>query len=115
MEIPRLVRTHHAVRTVSFLCSFLVIGLHFWERGAGLAAWLLLALQFLVYPHAVYLRARHSAKPLRAVLDNLFFDSALLGVWCAALGFPAWISYALVSATTLNAMVNGGTRGALWS
>jgi PAS domain S-box-containing protein len=101
------------VRTASFAYSLLPIGLHLWENGAGWQAWLLLLLQFIVYPHLVYWRARRSASPARAELDNLFLDSVLVGAWIAYLGFPAWIAYSLLGATMLNAAVNRGPQGAL--
>ena len=110
-ELHRLVRTNHRVRTLAFFICLIVIGLHLWERGAGVAAWVLLVFLFVVYPHAVYLRALHSAKPTRAELDNLLLDSVVLGACCALLGFPAWISYPLISATALNAVINRGARG----
>jgi PAS domain S-box-containing protein len=83
------------------------------ERGYGWPAWALLALQFLVYPHFMYLRARLSPQPNRAERDNLFLDSVLLGVWAAALGFPLWISYNIVGAALLNAVINRGATGML--
>ena len=110
-----LPRTNYRVRTASFFLCFLVVGVLLWERRAGPLAWTLLALQFLVYPHIVYWRARVSPRPARAELDNLFLDAALLGVWCAALGFPTWISFAMIGATTLNAVVNRGAPGLAWA
>ena len=110
-----LVQTNHRVRTVSFVYCFAVVGVILWERGAGPLAWTLLALQFLVYPHLLYWRARRSPRPTRAELDNLFLDSALLAVWCAELGFPTWLTYAFVGATMLNAVVNRGAPGLAWS
>src|SRR5439155_12731321 len=83
------------------------------ERDAGTAAWALLALQFFLYPQLVYSRAARSAHPTRAELDNLFLDAALLGAWAAYLGFPIWISYALLAAAMLNAAVNRGWGGAV--
>ena len=74
-------------------------------------AWSLLFLQFIVYPQLVYLRAVRSTRPARAELDNLFLDAAFLGAWVAFLGFPIWITYALVAAATLNAAVNRGWQG----
>ena len=58
--MPRLNRTNHAVRTAAFFYCLVTIGLHFWGRGASPLAWGLLVLQFAVYPHLVYLRARKS-------------------------------------------------------
>lgn len=103
--------TNHRVRAAAFLYCLVAIGLHLWESGAGTAAWIFLVLQFAVYPHLVYLRARASARPTRAELDNLLLDALLLGVWCGLLGFPLWIAYGLLQATALNAAVNRGAIG----
>jgi PAS domain S-box-containing protein len=78
-------------------------------------AWTLLVLQFIVYPHLAYWRARLAERPTRAERQNLYLDAGLLGAWAAALGFPTWITFAFASATTLNAMVNRGARGVAWS
>jgi len=110
-----VVKTHYAVRTGAFLACLVTIGIHLWEHAYGVAAWLLLFLQFAIYPHLVYLRAKHSAHPVQAELDNLLLDSVLLGVWCGMLGFPLWITYAMTSATLLNAVVNRAGSGALVS
>ena len=110
-----LVATNYRVRAAAFLYSFVVIGVVLYERHAGPIAWTLLAFQFIVYPHLVYWRARHSPKPVRAELGNLYLDAALLGGWCAELGFPTWITFALVNATSLNAVVNRGVQGLLLS
>src|SRR5688572_10287087 len=106
-----LVRTNYRVRSAAFFYCFVVVGVLLWERGAGPLAWTLMALQFLVYPHLVYWRERWSKRPNHAERDNLLIDALLLGAWCAALGFPTWISYAFISATTLNAVVNRGAQG----
>src|SRR5574341_2223084 len=113
--VHSLVRTNYLVRTGAFAYCFLVVGVFFWEKGAGATAWSLAALLFLVYPHLVYLRARFSPHPTRAELDNLFLDSALLGAWVAGIGFPTWITYCMIGATLLNAVVNRGARGLAWS
>ena len=116
METPTLVQTNHRVRTAAFAFCCLVVGVYYWQRGgAGPVAWTVLALQFLVYPQLVYWRAMLSARPTRAELDNLFLDAVLLGAWCAELGFPTWITYLFVGATTLNAVVNRGAQGVAWS
>ncbi|HYL88555.1 MAG TPA: PAS domain S-box protein [Burkholderiales bacterium] len=106
-----LVRTDRAVRSASFAYAILPIGLYLWGRDAGIWSWTLLLFQFLVYPQLVYWRAIRSARPARAELDNLFLDAAFLGAWVAFLGFPIWITYALISAAALNAAVNRGWQG----
>jgi len=110
-----LLTTNYRVRSAAFLYCFVVVGVVLWEHGAGPVAWTLMALQFLVYPHIVYWRARVSPRPTRAELDNLFLDAALLAAWCAELGFPTWITYGFVGATTLNAVVNRGAQGFAWA
>ena len=115
MAVAKLARLNYAVRTGAFAWCFITIGLHMSERGYGWAAWSMLALQFLVYPHLMYLRARLSPKPSRAERDNLFLDSVFLGVWAAALGFPTWISYNIVGSALLNAVINRGGIGMLWA
>lgn len=107
-----LVRTNYCVRTCAFAYCFATIGLLLWERGAGPGVWGLFALQFLVYPHLVYWRALRSANPNRAERDNLYLDAALLGAWAAFLGFPTWITLAILGSTLLNAAVNRGAQGA---
>jgi len=110
-----LVQTNYRVRTAAFAYCFIVVGAVLWERGAGAVAWTLMALQFVVYPHLLYWRAMLSPRPTRAALDNLFLDAAVLAAWCAALGFPIWLTYAFVGATMLNAVVNRGAQGLAWS
>jgi PAS domain S-box-containing protein len=116
MQSATLVQTNHRVRAAAFGFCFAVVGVYLSQRGgAGPLVWTLLALQFLAYPHLVYWRALRSMRPTRAELDNLFLDAALLGAWCAGLGFPTWITYLFVGATTLNAVVNRGALGVAWS
>lgn len=99
---------NHAIRSISFAYSFLVVGVLLWERGAGPIAWLLLVLQFIVYPQLVYLRARLARDSRRAELDNLLLDAVLLGAWIAALSFPIWAAFGALFSTALN---NGLARG----
>lgn len=107
----RIVRINYAVRASAFAYCFVVIALHLRLSGGTAWDWAALVAQFLVYPHVLYLRASRVRKPGRLAMENLFMDSALLGIWCAHLGFPTWISFALLGGTTLNAAVNRGTRG----
>jgi PAS domain S-box-containing protein len=115
MGSMKLARLNYAVRTGAFAWCFVTIGLHMSERGYGGPAWVLLVLQFLAYPHLMYLRARLSPQPNRAERDNLYLDSAFLGVWASALGFPIWITYNIVGAGLLNAVINRGGIGMLWA
>lgn len=116
MQAHRLARINYAVRAAAFALCFVVIGLVLRERHAGTLAWGLLALQFLAYPHLLYLRALKSKDSRKAELQHLYLDPALLGAWIAALGFPLWITYATLFAAALNNAVTrgwGGAAGAL--
>ena len=111
MSTPTLVRINLIVRSAAFAWCLLTIGLHIWPRNPGTLTWALLVLQFVIYPHLVYWRALQSAHPNRAERDNLLLDSTLLGAWSAYLGFPLWISFMMITAATLNSVVNRGGIG----
>ncbi len=107
----RVARTNYTVRAVSFAYCFLVIGLVLWERKAGVLAWSLLGLQFLVYPQLAVLRAMAAKDARQAEIENLYADSLALGAWVAMLGFPTWIAYAALFSTTLNSAFMRGWAG----
>ena len=111
----RRVVVNHRIRTGAFAYCFAVLGVHAWENDFGPGYWGALALLFLVYPHVAYLRARYSQDPKRAEEKNLYVDAVALGAWLASLYFPIWLLYAALFATTLNATVLSGFRGALRS
>ncbi len=109
----RLIRTVYIARATAFAYCFVALGLLSWDRGAGPAGWIFLALTCLAYPHVAYRVARAARDPIRAEHINLLLDAALLGAWAAQFGFPTWLSYALLSAVTLNNLVNRGLPGLL--
>jgi PAS domain S-box-containing protein len=111
-RIPRIVQINYAIRTAAFAYCFVVMGLLFWERHMSLFAWSMLALQFLAYPHLIWLRARHSRDPRRAELQNLNFDALFIGAWVAMAGFPTWIAYGGVFSVALNSAIMRGWQGA---
>ena len=108
-----IVQTHYRMRVASFAMCFAFIGGHMAGRDYALMSWGLLALQFLVYPHLVYWRARRAADSLQAELNNLLLDSLLLGAWVAALQFPLWITFTLFISSSLNQTINRGGKGTL--
>src|SRR5512147_2346608 len=112
MQSHRLANINHRIRTGAFAWSFLVVGLVLWERGAGALAWVLLVLQFFVYPQLMYLRAIRSKNSRAAEMQNILVDPVLLGVWLAALGFPIWVAFSAVFASALNNAVMRGWQGA---
>ena len=110
-QVHRHVRTIYAVRVVSFLWCFAVLGLHLWDRGIAGAVWFVLAFHFLIYPHLAFLRSARARAQWPAEVQNLYADGLLLGIWVAVLEFPLWIAFPLVFAPALNGMVNRGLPG----
>jgi PAS domain S-box-containing protein len=111
----KLVRINYLVRAIAFGYCFAAFGVHLWRIDASTWDWAALTMQFLVYPHILYLRARGAERPAQTAIENLFMNSALFGIWCAHLGFPHWITFTLLGGTTLNAAVNRGAQGLFWS
>lgn len=112
---PWLVRINYRMRTLSFAMAFAAIYVHIAGKNIAPAAWLLMGLMFLVYPHVQYWRVCRSANPLRAEMQNLMVDSVLLGAVVAAIGFPIWIGFSVAIAALTNNAINKGWRGVLES
>lgn len=106
-----LVRMHHRMRSASLALMFVASGMHIWAKNYSVTAWALLALLFLVYPQLQYWRASRAVDPVKAEMNNLLIDSALLGAYMAALAFPLWLSFAALIATLTNNAANKGWRG----
>lgn len=108
-----IVRMNRRNRTMSFVWVLLVLAAHMWGRGYGPVAWVLLGLQFLVYPHVAYLVAVRSKNQMRTEFGNMLLDGLMFGIWMAALKFPLWISYMLFISAAINMTVFRGAAGAL--
>lgn len=106
-----VVRLNRRNRTGCFMLLFAALGAHMASRGAPPLAWVLLALQFLIYPQLLYWRAVRSTHPARAELDNMSLDTLLFGVWAGALAFPLWISFILLIGATVNLTAFHGYKG----
>ncbi|WP_279587713.1 diguanylate cyclase [Rhodoferax ferrireducens] len=96
------------MRAGSLALMFVASGMHIFAKNYGVAAWALLALLFLLYPHVQYWRAARAADSVKTELDNLLIDSFLLGLFMAALEFPLWLSFAAIMATLTNNAANKG-------
>lgn len=106
-----IVQLNHRNRAAAFAMLFAILGSHMVSQNYSVWAWSLLALQFFVYPHLVYWRARRAFDGTRAELNNLVLDALLFGVWAAALQFPLWISFTLFISITLNHAIFLGWQG----
>lgn len=108
-----IVRMNRRNRTMAFVWVLLVLAAHMWGRGYGPVAWVLLGLQFLVYPHVAYLAAVRSRNQMRTEFGNMLLDGLMFGIWMAVLKFPLWISYMLFIGAAINMTVFRGAAGAL--
>ena len=98
-------------RAVSWLLAVAIFAVHFREQGQGLAMWIAMGVQFLVYPHVVYWRARQALDPLQAEIQNMLLDCFCFGGWGALLGFPLWITGLLVMCGCMNVAAFRGLLG----
>ena len=108
-----VVRMNHRNRAGSFVLVFAAVGSHLLDTAQPGWVWVLAVLHYLVLPHLMHWRARRAPDPVRTELHNLLADAALFGLWVGALGFPLWISFSLIIATTVNMTVFRNTPGAL--
>jgi len=111
--VPWIVGTHWVARSLSFVIGFVVLAYHVLYQGHGALVWLLLVLQFLLYPHLVYWRASRADNPQRAELQNLLLDCFLLGTWVAWLGFPQFIVFTFFICVLINNAITRGVSGIL--
>lgn len=111
--VNRYVQTNHRIRSSSFVMGFAIIAAHIVGKDYGPVTWGLLVLQFFVYPPLLYWWTRRSSHPLQTEYRNLLLDPFLLGIWCGALGFPLWITFALLNCTLINISSYRDTRGAV--
>lgn len=109
----RFVRIFYQIRATAFAGLFVAIGIQMWGRGYGGLAWVLLALQFLAYPHLLFWRARRASNSHKAEHTNLLLDCLLLGIWISALEFPTWIAFPIFLGALLNNAMNRGWHGAM--
>lgn len=102
---------NYRLRAGSFVTALIVIATHTWGKDYGPVFWGLLALQFLVYPHAMYWRAARAKDPKKAELNNMLIDPGLFGLWMAILQFPLLITFLLFITAFVNNAVNSGVKG----
>ncbi len=105
------VYTNYHLRTASFAFSFVALGMHVWGKGYGEVAWAMLALQFLIYPHLMFLRSRHANNTQQAEINNLLIDTVLMSIWTSFLQFPVMIALILWNATSINLTFTCGLVG----
>jgi len=105
------VRMNYRNRSLSWVMLCAVVAVHLYQQAPAPWVWAALALQFLVYPHLVYWRARLARDPLKAEIGNMLLDSFFFGIWSAGMGFPLWIAFLFGVSTSLNLAAFEGGKG----
>lgn len=88
-----------------------MVGSHLYTLNSPQWAWWMAVVQFLVSPHLMYRLASRAADPFEAEVRNMLAESVLFGVWCAAMGFPVWISFVLLVGEAMNLAAFRGNKG----
>ncbi|MBP7352327.1 GGDEF domain-containing protein [Comamonas sp. UBA7528] len=101
-------RAHWAVRmnwknrSTSFALLGLALGSQVQVQHGAVWLWGLLVLQFLVYPHLLYVRGLYAAHPRKAEVQHMLADALCFGAWAAVLDFSLWVSFILFVGASVN-------------
>jgi len=106
----RFSRRMYLPRSVGLALGALCIGAVLWGDGASSGYWVALALSAFAWPHLAYQLARRAENPYRAELRNLTIDSALGGVWIAAMQFNLLPSVVIFAMLCMDKLSVGGMR-----
>ncbi len=112
-QTQSLLHRIHRIRVGGSVMGLLILASHLAADTHDTLVWVLLGLQFLVYPHLVHPYALRAANPVRAGTHIFLLDGVLLGLWSAGLGYPLWITFTLFVCNTVSVMLYQGLRGAL--
>src|SRR5690606_13773848 len=112
-QIQWVVRPNYRNRSLSFMLLFGVIAFHLLVDPPGPLLWVLLAMQLLTYPHIAYHLALRSGLILRAENLVMQLPAGLFGCSVAVLGFPLWISFAMLVSVHINLVAFRGVPGLL--
>lgn len=103
-------RHNYVPRIVGLALGGICVAAVFHERGAAPAAWALLGVYVIAWPHLALFHALRSQDPWRAETRNLMVDSLLGGVWIALMQFSLLPSVALASMLSMDNTSVGGWR-----
>ena len=104
-------RVNRRNRTGGFAMLLVILGLHMAQQNHGPWLWLALVSQFAVYPQVAFWLASRAADPFEAEIRHMQLDALSFGAWLAALHFPLWIGFVLLTATSQNLTLYLGRRG----
>ena len=106
----QFVRRVHRMRMLGTVLCALPIASVLDERAAGWPAWLLLALNALLWPQLANLYSRRARGPATAQFRCLLLDSAASGAWIAAMALAAAPSALFLTMAIADKIAAGGWR-----
>lgn len=109
----RIAAIYYFPRAFGFALTFVVAYLLYLEGKLSVHVLLAAVVQFLIYPHLMYLRACYAKNSKQTELQSLLIDAFVLGAWAAEFHYMLWLLFSLLMAVCLNNAMNGGIAGAL--
>ncbi len=106
----RFVERVYPGRTIGLALGGIAVAFVFWQQGAHPAAWLLLWVACLAWPHIAYGLGLNSADPYRTELRNLMVDSAIGGVFIALMKFDLLPSALVLVMLSMDKLSVGGVK-----
>lgn len=105
-----LLRMHYRMRTASFAMVFAATCFQLFGKDFSPLVWAYLVALLLIYPQVHYRLAMRYGNRITVAMRTLLVDSFLLGTFCAAVHFCAWLTFAVSLATLLNNVANRGWK-----
>lgn len=107
-ELRRAMRRSHVLRALGLALGAVMVGTVLFRHHAPAPVWGLLAVYVLVWPHAVWLLARRSERPVATDRRWLAVDAAMIGVWIALMQFNLLPSVLLAVMFAMTMVAIGG-------
>ncbi len=103
-------RLDYLPRIIGLGLGAVAVGSVLYEIGAAAGWWFLLVVNGFLWPHLAFFLARRSKDSTRFEHSNLLLDSALVGLWIAAMQFNLLVSGLIAAMVWMNNITIGGAR-----
>jgi signal transduction histidine kinase len=108
-----IVYLDYRIRTVGHAVMVVIMSSVFYERDAGVALWMALLAQGLLWPHVAFAISRASRNSRRAEYVHVLVDGFIAGGWIAQAAFSLWPSVAFALGLIIALLTIGGLPLAL--
>jgi signal transduction histidine kinase/uncharacterized protein YigA (DUF484 family) len=109
-SVHPIVYLDYRVRVIGHLVIMVTLASIFYERGAGVALWVALVAQGLLWPHLAFINARNSRDSRGTERVNLLIDCFIAGSWVAQAAWSLWPTVAFLTSLQMSIMSIGGLR-----